>query len=115
MRNILGRGCLIPFANAPENSTVPNECLHSHLLAEIKNFLVVFLLSRCGWFPEIVDGGKGHIKNVADQNPEVVRRLQALMEKMDADLGISGTGPGVRPCGRVKNPKPLMKDAKEYT
>ena len=54
-------------------------------------------------------------KNVADQNPEVVRRLQALMEKMDADLGISGTGPGVRPCGRVKNPKPLMKDAKEYT
>ena len=67
MRNILGRGCLIPFANAPENSTVPNECLHSHLLAEIKNFLVVFLLSRCGWLPEIVDGGKSHIKTALGQ------------------------------------------------
>ena len=43
--------------------------------------------------------------DVAAQHPEVVQRLQALIVKMQTDLG-SGTndGPGVRPPGRVANP-----------
>jgi len=67
--------------------------------------------------PELynLDKDIGEATNVADQNPDVVKRLQGLIEKMDADLGISKSGPGVRPCGRVASPKPLVKDGKEYT
>ena len=36
--------------------------------------------------------------------PEVVERLQALAAKMDADLGVTALGPGVRPPGRVAKP-----------
>lgn len=57
----------------------------------------------------------GETTNVADKNQDVVKRLQGLIDKMDADLGISKIGPGVRPCGKVNNPKPLAKDAREYT
>jgi hypothetical protein len=28
---------------------------------------------------------------------------------MDADLGVTGEGPGVRPPDRVAHPKPLLK------
>ena len=41
---------------------------------------------------------------MADQNPEVVKRLQALAEKARADLGDSATkrvGANVRQPGRV--------------
>ena len=46
---------------------------------------------------------------MAAQNPDVVARLQKFVQQMDADLGISGEGPGVRPPGRVANPQPLLK------
>ena len=53
--------------------------------------------------------------DVAAQHPDVVKRLQALIAKMDADLGVKGKGPGVRACGRVENPKPLlMRNPLEY-
>jgi len=37
-----------------------------------------------------------------------VKRLQKLVEAMDADLGAAKQGPGVRPPGRVKTPQPLL-------
>ena len=46
----------------------------------------------------------GERTDVAAQHPDVVERLQALVAKMDADLGIRHLGPGVRPPGRVAKP-----------
>lgn len=46
----------------------------------------------------------GERTNVAAFHPEIVQRLQALVAKMDADLGITKLGPGVRPPGRVAKP-----------
>jgi len=66
--------------------------------------------------PELynLDSDIGETSNVADKNPEVVKRLQDHIARMDEDLGVSRIGPGVRPCGKVANPKPLLKDAREY-
>jgi arylsulfatase A len=56
-----------------------------------------------------LDADIGETTDVAAQHPDVVMRLQALIGKMDADLGKKGMGPGVRPCDRVDQPKPLLK------
>jgi arylsulfatase A-like enzyme len=56
-----------------------------------------------------LDTDLGELADVAAQHPDVVARLQRLIAQMDADLGAQGTGPGVRPPGRVANPKPLLK------
>ncbi len=56
-----------------------------------------------------LDADIGELKDVAAQNPDVVAHLQKLVQQMDADLGISGEGPGVRPPDRVADPKPLLK------
>ena len=45
---------------------------------------------------------------MAAANPEVVKRLRALAEKMDADLGQDGRGPGCREPGRIENPRPII-------
>jgi len=50
----------------------------------------------------------GETTDVAAANPDVVERLQALVKKMDEDLGVTGQGPGVRPPGRVEKPEPLI-------
>lgn len=50
----------------------------------------------------------GESTNVAGQHPDVVKRLEALAADMDKDLGVDGIGPGVRPLGRVDDPKPLI-------
>jgi arylsulfatase A-like enzyme len=50
----------------------------------------------------------GETKDVAAANPEVVKKLQALIESLKSDLGINGTGPGCRALGKVKNPQPLI-------
>jgi arylsulfatase A len=50
----------------------------------------------------------GESKNVAGEHPDVVKKLQGLAEKMDADLGRDGIGPGCRPLGRVEVAKPLI-------
>jgi len=47
--------------------------------------------------------------DVAAQHPEIVARLEKLIEPMKSDLGLDGTGPGVRPTDRVANPVPLLK------
>jgi arylsulfatase A len=50
----------------------------------------------------------GESTNVADANPDVVKRLQTLADAMKSDLGTDGVGPGCRPLGRVANPQPLI-------
>lgn len=50
----------------------------------------------------------GESSNVAAANPDVVSRLRALAAAMDDDLGTKGSGPGVRPLGRVSDPQPLI-------
>lgn len=56
-----------------------------------------------------LDSDIGEMQDVAAQHPEVVARLQGLVNGMDKDLGIEGNGPGVRPPDRVAHPKPLLK------
>jgi arylsulfatase A len=50
----------------------------------------------------------GEANNVADQHPDIVRRLEAIAAANDSDLGRDGLGPGCRPLGRFENPKPLI-------
>lgn len=51
----------------------------------------------------------GESKDVAEGNPDVVKKLLALADAMKDDLGVDGMGPGVRPLGRVADPQPLIK------
>ena len=47
--------------------------------------------------------------NVADKNPDVVKRLLTLAEKARDDLGdLNRKGKNQRPAGWVENPKPLL-------
>lgn len=51
----------------------------------------------------------GETTNVAEQHPDVVKQLQALIELAYADLGPNGkTGPGCRPAGHVEKPELLI-------
>jgi arylsulfatase A-like enzyme len=50
----------------------------------------------------------GEAKNVAAENPDVTKRLRALVEAMQGDLGTKDAGPGVRELGRVAHPQPLI-------
>ena len=62
-----------------------------------------------------LDSDIGEKNDVAAEHPDVVARLQEFVKQMDADLGATGTGPGVRPPGRVADPKPLrLRTATEY-
>ncbi len=51
-----------------------------------------------------LDSDIGEQTDVATQNPEVVKHLTELVDRMDHDLGITNIGPGVRPPGRVTHP-----------
>ena len=51
----------------------------------------------------------GELTDDAAQHADVVARLQMLIEKMGADLGVVGAGSGVRPPDRVETPQPLLK------
>jgi arylsulfatase A-like enzyme len=55
-----------------------------------------------------LDTDIGETTDVAAAHPDVVKHLQEFVAKMDADLGVAKQGPGVRPPGRVKDPKPLL-------
>lgn len=56
-----------------------------------------------------LDSDIGELHDVAAQHPDVVARLQEFIHRMDADLGVKGVGPGVRPPDRVESPQPLLK------
>lgn len=55
-----------------------------------------------------LDRDIGETTDVSVEHPDIVKRLQALVAKMDADLGITKQGPGVRAPGRVAKPQPLL-------
>ncbi len=60
-----------------------------------------------------LDTDIGETSDVAAQHPDVVKRLQDLIAKMGADLGLEKTNkknraPGVREAGQVKDPQPLL-------
>ena len=62
-----------------------------------------------------LDRDIGETTDVAAQHPDVVKRLQGYVRQMDADLGATGRGPGVRPSGIVDQPQPLLlRNAMEY-
>ena len=63
-----------------------------------------------GFVPTLynLDSDIAETKDVAADHPDVVKRLRALADKMDADLGASRDGPGVRSPGRVESPTPLL-------
>ena len=46
--------------------------------------------------------------DVADANPAVVAKLEALVAAMKDDLGLDGPAPGSRALGRVENPQPII-------
>jgi arylsulfatase A-like enzyme len=56
-----------------------------------------------------LDADIGELTDVAEQHPDVVSRLHKLTQEMDADLGVIGNGPGVRPADRVAHPQPLLR------
>ncbi|HLW67779.1 MAG TPA: sulfatase [Gemmataceae bacterium] len=55
-----------------------------------------------------LDADIGETTDLAEKHPEIVKRLQEFVAKMDADLGATKQGPGVRPPGRVAQPLPLL-------
>jgi hypothetical protein len=56
-----------------------------------------------------LDADIGEKNNVADENPDVVRRLLVLAEDARDDLGdFDREGKNQRPAGWVENPKPLL-------
>jgi len=58
----------------------------------------------------------GETTDVAAQHPDVVKRLQGYVNRMEADLGAGiRHGPGVRARGFVKEPKLLIEDKKSPT
>jgi arylsulfatase A-like enzyme len=62
-----------------------------------------------------LDEDIGERTDVAAQHPDVVKRLQGYIRQMDADLGATRRGPGVRPSGVVTQPQPLLlRNAMEY-
>ena len=60
-------------------------------------------------------GDIGETTDVAARYPDVVKRLQGYIQRMDGDLGVTGRGPGVRASGVVEQPQPLLlRHAVEY-
>ncbi len=59
-----------------------------------------------------LDTDIGEQNNLADKNPDVVKRLLALAEMARVDLGdLERKGKNQRPAGWVENPKPLLFDS----
>ena len=49
-----------------------------------------------------LDDEIGERTDVAANHPNIVKLLQQFVAKMDADLGMTNLGPGVRPAGHVR-------------
>ena len=55
-----------------------------------------------------LDSDIGETKNVAKAHADVVAKIKGYIAKIDADLGITDNGPGVRTLGNVDNAQPLI-------
>jgi arylsulfatase A-like enzyme len=55
-----------------------------------------------------LDDDIGEKTDVSAEHADVVKRLQDLAARMDADLGAARQGPGVRPPARAREPRPLL-------
>jgi arylsulfatase A-like enzyme len=55
-----------------------------------------------------LDNDIGEATDVADRNPEVVKKLKEHAEKARADLGDDKPGPGCRAPGRNAEPRPII-------
>ncbi len=56
-----------------------------------------------------LDSDPGEAENIAATMTDQVTQLTSLAEAMKSDLGLQGAeAPGLRPLGRVENPKPLI-------
>ena len=59
----------------------------------------------------------GETANIAGVHPDVVRRMEAMLDDCRADMGDSLTGArgaNIRPAGRVDNPKPITVYKEDY-
>ncbi|MSR65750.1 MAG: arylsulfatase [Pedosphaera sp.] len=54
-----------------------------------------------------LDDEIGEQTDVSAKNPDALQRLQKLIVVMDGDLGVTNSGPGIRPPGRIENPTGL--------
>ncbi len=62
-----------------------------------------------------LDNDIGETTDLFDKNPEIVKKLTEYVNRMEEDIGGKGKpGPGVRPCGLVQNPKPILMGEQEY-
>jgi arylsulfatase A len=50
----------------------------------------------------------GEATDVAAQNPDIVKQLQALVANMKDDLGSDGAAPGCRELGKVEHAEPII-------
>ena len=50
----------------------------------------------------------GETTDVAGSHPEIVKKIESLIETVGKDLGLDEIGPGCRPLGRVEDPQPLI-------
>jgi hypothetical protein len=69
---------------------------------------------EAGWQLFDLEADIGESTDVAAANPDVVKRLQGLIDEMGKDLGVQENGPGVREPGRVAEPKGLFLSENEY-
>ncbi|HLY74969.1 MAG TPA: arylsulfatase, partial [Planctomycetota bacterium] len=65
---------------------------------------------KAPFVPKLYDlaADPGESTDVAADHPTEVKRLQDFAAAMDADLGVTKAGPGVRAPGRVAHPAPLL-------
>ena len=75
----------------------------------LKNKIGIGVPRSCPVMLHDLEDDIGETRNLADQHPEVVKRLMELAEKAREDLGDLGRpGKNQRPIGRVSNPTPRL-------
>lgn len=105
----LDGGDIGPILKGEDNARSPYEVFYCYRGLKLQ------AIRKGDWKLHLTNGELYHLgediaesKNVAKANPAIVRELKDLAEKIHDDLGTDGVGPGCRPIGKVKNPKPLL-------
>jgi arylsulfatase A-like enzyme len=111
-RAIDGRD-ILPLMRGDDGAVSPHEAFYYYRKAELQAI-------RSGdWKLHLLSGELynlrddiGETTDVAIENPDEVKRLQALADVARQDIGDTATqteGANRRPCGRVENPQPLTE------